>query len=81
MVSIIFSRAKIKSRNFRYKYSKLSGQCHKEGTQVAKLANVRERKALQDYTESIHGIGLYKSGLTVTAVCTSCHSSLRYSTS
>ncbi len=64
-----------KSQTYVTNTPALCGQCHKEGTPVAKLANVRERKALQDYSESIHGIGLYKSGLTVTAVCTSCHTS------
>lgn len=64
-----------KSQTFVTNIPNLCGQCHKEGTPVAKLANVSERKALQDYSESIHGIGLYKSGLTVTAVCTSCHTS------
>ena len=28
---------------------------------------------LENYAESIHGEGLFKKGLTVTAVCTSCH--------
>lgn len=53
----------------------LCGQCHKEGTPVSSLSTVSERKALNEYSESIHGEGLFKRGLIVTAVCTSCHTS------
>ncbi|OGU58649.1 MAG: hypothetical protein A2V66_03835 [Ignavibacteria bacterium RBG_13_36_8] len=53
----------------------LCGNCHKEGTPVSKLVSVKERHVLEDYTESIHGDGLFRRGLIVTAVCTSCHSS------
>ena len=32
-----------------------------------------QHEIIESYTESIHGKGLLKSGLTVTATCTSCH--------
>ncbi len=51
----------------------LCGSCHKEGTQVSKLSTVSQNHILEDYSESIHGEGLLKRGLIVTAVCTSCH--------
>ncbi len=54
---------------------RLCGRCHKEGTPVAKLRTVAEPHALEDYSQSIHGDGLFKRGLIVTAVCTSCHTS------
>ncbi|MDQ7063967.1 MAG: cytochrome c3 family protein [candidate division KSB1 bacterium] len=54
---------------------KLCGSCHKEGTPVSQLRTVAERHVLEDYSQSIHGDGLFKRGLIVTAVCTSCHTS------
>ncbi len=52
---------------------KLCGQCHKEGTPVSEARNIPESNILGNYMDSIHGRGLYQQGLTVTAVCTSCH--------
>jgi hypothetical protein len=37
----------------------------------------QEHEIIGHYTESIHGKGLLKSGLTVTATCTSCHTAHR----
>ncbi len=53
----------------------LCGSCHKEGTRVSKLRTISESKVLEDYSQSIHGDGLFRRGLIVTAVCTSCHTS------
>lgn len=55
----------------------LCGSCHKEGTTVSELRTMSpgQRHVLEDYTESIHGEGLLRQGLIVTAVCTSCHTS------
>ncbi|UCF37993.1 MAG: hypothetical protein JSU96_03785 [Acidobacteriota bacterium] len=53
----------------------LCGSCHKEGTEVSELRTIAEHHVLEDYSESIHGDGLFKRGLIVTAVCTSCHTS------
>ena len=35
--------------------------------------NIPQANILDNYKDSIHGEGLFKKGLTVTAVCTSCH--------
>ncbi len=51
----------------------LCGGCHKEGTPVQLTRHIPESNILGNYMDSIHGQGLYKQGLTVTAVCTSCH--------
>ena len=51
----------------------LCGNCHKEGTQVSNLRSISQRHILENYKESIHGDGLFRRGLIVTAVCTSCH--------
>jgi cytochrome b subunit of formate dehydrogenase len=52
---------------------KLCGSCHKEGTPVQLTRHIPQDNILGNYMDSIHGEGLYKRGLTVTAVCTSCH--------
>lgn len=51
----------------------MCGRCHKEGTPVSKTYNIPQDSILTHYSESIHGEGLYKQGLTVTAVCSDCH--------
>ncbi|HWP39008.1 MAG TPA: cytochrome c3 family protein, partial [Gemmatimonadales bacterium] len=51
----------------------LCGQCHHEGSPVSRTRNIPQDRILENYSESMHGEGLYRRGLTVTAVCTSCH--------
>ncbi|MFH1263946.1 MAG: hypothetical protein V1495_10960 [Pseudomonadota bacterium] len=51
----------------------LCGQCHHEGSPVQLTHKIHQDKILENYTESIHGEGLFTKGLLVTAVCTSCH--------
>ena len=63
------------SRTYVRNIPSLCGSCHKEGTAVSELRDVEEHQALEDYSQSIHGDGLFKRGLIVTAVCTSCHNS------
>ena len=71
----ILSPKNPKSKTYVMNIPALCGQCHKEGSAVSNLVNPEERKVLGDYAESIHGEGLFKRGLAVTAVCTSCHTS------
>ena len=52
---------------------KLCGGCHREGSPVSLTHNIPQTNILGNYADSIHGEGLFKRGLTVTAVCTSCH--------
>ena len=54
---------------------RLCGSCHKEGAPVQEARDVPHEHVLANYSQSIHGEGLFKKGLTVTAVCTSCHTS------
>ncbi|RME27007.1 MAG: hypothetical protein D6806_05315 [Deltaproteobacteria bacterium] len=49
------------------------GTCHKEGAPVTKKYDIHQDHILQHYSLSIHGEGLFKKGLTVTAVCSDCH--------
>ena len=51
----------------------LCGRCHHEGSPVQIKYQIPQDSILANYSESIHGEGLYKKGLIVTAVCTSCH--------
>ena len=51
----------------------LCGSCHREGEKAAVRKHSSEKNIITNYSESIHGRGLLKSGLTVTATCTSCH--------
>ncbi|MCF8239955.1 MAG: hypothetical protein K9J16_01110 [Melioribacteraceae bacterium] len=61
------------SRTHKMNIPSLCGECHKDGTPVSTLQSVSQRHILEDYSESIHGEGLLKRGLIVTAVCTDCH--------
>ena len=51
----------------------LCGKCHREGAPVASTYDIGEHDIIENYSQSIHGEGLFKKGLTVTATCTSCH--------
>jgi len=53
----------------------LCGKCHQEGAEVSRTHEIHQDNILANYSQSIHGEGLYRQGLTVTAVCTSCHTS------
>ncbi|MFQ6103473.1 MAG: cytochrome c3 family protein [Candidatus Glassbacteria bacterium] len=63
-----------RSKTYVMNIPSLCGSCHKEGTLVSQLKDIDERHVLEDYSQSIHGDGLFRRGLIVTAVCTSCHS-------
>lgn len=49
------------------------GKCHADNAPVGQSRNIEQHEIIQHYTESIHGEGLLKKGLKVTAVCNSCH--------
>lgn len=53
----------------------LCGRCHQEGAPVARTYQIGEHNIIENYSQSIHGEGLFKKGLTVTATCNSCHRS------
>ncbi len=55
----------------------LCARCHREGKKAAVRYTGLQHDIIPHYTESIHGKGLLKSGLTVTATCTSCHTAHR----
>jgi cytochrome b subunit of formate dehydrogenase len=57
----------------RFNIPIMCGRCHKEGTEVSDFSSVDQDSVLEHYAMSIHGEGLYKRGLTGTAVCSDCH--------
>ena len=50
------------------------GSCHREGTKVQVQRHIPEAHILENYSESMHGVGLLQKGLSVAATCASCHS-------
>jgi len=62
-----------KSPTFPTTVPQLCARCHREGQKAAVRYSGEEHQIIEHYTESIHGKGLIKSGLTVTAMCTNCH--------
>ncbi len=51
----------------------LCGKCHQEGAPVARQRTIHQDHILENYSESIHGEGLLRKGLIVSATCVSCH--------
>ncbi len=62
-----------RSPTFAMNIPRLCGTCHKEGSPVSLTHDIPQDRIFENYSQSIHGEGLYKKGLVVTAVCTSCH--------
>jgi hypothetical protein len=69
----ILGRLNPASPTFATNIPNLCARCHREGEKAAVRYKGPEHEIIASYTESIHGKGLLKSGLTVTATCTSCH--------
>ena len=57
----------------RFNIPIMCGRCHKEGTPVSDFSAIEQDSIITHYTMSIHGEGLYKRGLTNSAVCSDCH--------
>jgi hypothetical protein len=60
------------SSTFAMNVPLLCARCHREGQKAAVRYTGMQHEIISNYTESIHGT-LLKNGLTVTATCTSCH--------
>jgi len=63
----------VRSRTYKMNIPVLCGKCHREGAPVSRVYNIPERDILSNYSQSIHGEGLFKRGLIVTATCNDCH--------
>jgi uncharacterized protein with PIN domain len=69
----ILGKTDPKSATFPTNIPNLCARCHREGQKAAVRYAGPEHDIIDHYQESIHGKGLLKSGLTVTATCTDCH--------
>ncbi|MFH1320142.1 MAG: cytochrome c3 family protein [Bacteroidota bacterium] len=69
----ILSGASPESRTYKMNIPVLCGKCHREGAPVARAYNITQHNILENYSQSIHGKGLFKSGLIVSATCNDCH--------
>jgi len=69
----VLGRQDPRSPTFATNVPALCANCHREGEKAAVRYTGGQHDIVKHYTESIHGKGLLKSGLTVTATCTSCH--------
>ena len=61
------------SRTYKMNIPFLCGRCHREGEVVARIYDVSEHNIVENYTQGIHGQGLFEAGLIVTATCNDCH--------
>jgi cytochrome b subunit of formate dehydrogenase len=66
-----------RSSSFPTRVPDLCARCHRQGHKAAARYTGPETEVVERYTESIHGKGLLKSGLVVTAMCTNCHTAHR----
>jgi uncharacterized protein with PIN domain len=69
----VHGKAEPSSPTFATNVPILCARCHREGKKAAARYTGGEHEIIEHYGESIHGKGLMKSGLTVTAMCTNCH--------
>lgn len=73
----ILGRLQSASPTFPTNVPLLCARCHREGEKAAVRYKGPQHQIIESYTDSIHGKGLLKSGLTVTATCTNCHTAHR----
>ena len=71
----ILSPSDPKSPSYKMNVPLLCGKCHREGAPVARVYEIGEHNILENYSFSIHGEGLFKKGLMVSAACADCHDS------
>ena len=69
----ILSKKNSDSPTFPLNIPSLCARCHRSGEKAAVKYTGRDTGIVKGYTESIHGLGLAKAGLVVSATCTSCH--------
>ncbi len=69
----ILPRSDKESSVYPLNIPRLCGGCHREGSPVQMQRNIPQSHIYENYQESIHGEGLIKKGLTVSATCASCH--------
>ncbi len=71
----VLSYSNPNSRTYKMNIPFLCGKCHKEGAPVARIYKLDAHNIIKNYSQGIHGKGLFQSGLLVTATCNDCHNS------
>jgi predicted CXXCH cytochrome family protein len=71
----IKSKKGANSQTARQNIPALCSKCHREGEKAAVKYTGKEHNIIKNYEMSIHGQGLLKSGLVVSATCIDCHTS------
>jgi cytochrome b subunit of formate dehydrogenase len=61
------------SRTYIMNIPATCGQCHREDSEMVRRHDISQQDIIRHYSMSIHGEGLFEKGLTVTAVCSDCH--------
>ena len=69
----VFPPSDPRSTTYKFGIPTTCSRCHREGTEVSTARKVSQKEVVEHYSMSIHGVGLFRRGLTVTAVCTDCH--------
>jgi predicted CXXCH cytochrome family protein len=69
----IISSSDPKSLTYKMNIPVLCAKCHREGAPVARSYNIPEHNIIENYSQGIHGRGLFSAGLIVTATCNDCH--------
>jgi cytochrome b subunit of formate dehydrogenase len=69
----VLGRTDPRSRTYKINIPALCGGCHKENAPVERMYNIPQDKIIEHYSQGIHGRGLFKKGLIVTATCNDCH--------
>ncbi len=69
----IFPATNAKSSTYPLTVPYTCGRCHQESSEMAETHDLDQHNIIYNYSMSIHGEGLFKDGLLVTAVCSSCH--------
>lgn len=69
----IFSQSNEESKTFVLNVPATCGSCHYETSDMARQVGPDSELIVGEYSQSLHGKGLFNKGLAVTAVCSSCH--------
>ncbi|MCB2229174.1 cytochrome c3 family protein [bacterium] len=69
----ILPRTDPNSQVTKFNIPVMCATCHREGTAVTRKYDIPADSVFHYYSQSIHGAGLFQQGLTVTAVCSDCH--------
>ena len=69
----VFPPSDPRSTTYKLNVPATCSRCHREGTEVTTAREFGQHEVFEHYSMSIHGVGLFRRGLIVTAVCSDCH--------